>query len=537
MGFVASRALYLVPGAVMTVPIRLGDIACTLSALSLAAGMISVPAIAQCVVTPLTVVDHSRTVARPFESPATDGALSPTVRALVWTHGSSARQATYAQLIQAAAPSADPAEHLVSRLRFYGATVDSGAAASAIGTPGACGLRDSLPASPRGGVVVIVGAFPAALYEGVAARLADRDIATIVMSGNESSVRLVLNHLAARGWPVDRLVLIGHGAGGPVVQLIAMSSAAVRGVVSLDGFEALDPRRHPGLTGDASWRPGNLRAPVLHFRPAGHPDADTTHHVNAGRSALLQVTLTEVAGRQFLTAPEVALAPPVLQPLIGARGGAMQQAVTDATVLFVTGVLSGQVMDESVLRAVLPASFRLTSRAPLASPAIRTDGRLEEPIWSTARTLPDAVSVRVRVADDCDYLYVAVVPLRPAPFITELFIRGVTPDTATGSAPISRTDLLLHASASLCWVYGRADVSAAECNRSEAWWGASRTSQAGDAAVGEYFVSKRSLGLARCGSVAALRVGALVGGWGARDLYPAAADKLRPGTWAPLVPR
>ncbi len=495
------------------------------------------PLHADCLVTPLEVRDHSRTLAQPFESPATEGATPTRVRALVWSRGTAPHRPPYAELVQAVVPNADPSEHVVSRLRFYGATVDSAAAAVAMRVPGACGRRDTLPAAPRGGVVLIVGAFPAVLYEGAAVRLAESDIATIVTSGNESSVRLILNALAARGWPVDRLVLIGHGAGGPVVQLIAMSSAAVRGVVSLDGFEALDPRRHPGLTGDAGWRPGNLRAPVLHIRPSGHPDADTTHHVNAARSALLQITLAGVTGRQFMTAPEVALAPLALQPLIGVSGGAAQQAVTDATVLFVAAALAGQPISESAVRAALPASFTLTSRAPLPAPAVRTDGRLDEPIWATARTLPDASAVRVRVAEDCDYLYATVVPSRSAPFITELFIRGVGSSTSASDSTLTRSDLLLHASASLCWAYGAAEVTSAQCNRSEAWWGASRTSQAGDAAAGEYYVAKRSIGLSRCQPVSGLRIGALVGGWGARDLYPATADKATPGTWAPLVAR
>ncbi len=498
------------------------------------------PLQAECVVTSLRVSDYSRTTALPFESPATRGATPAQVQAMVWSRGAGGQRPSYAALVQAAAPGVDPAEHLVSRLRFYGATVDSSNAARVIETPTLCVLHDALPAAPRGGIALIVGAFPAVLYEGAAARLAEHDIATVVTTGGEAGVRLILNHLAGAGWPVDRVALIGHGAGGPVVQLIAMSSSSVRALVSLDGFEALDPRRHPGLTGDAAWRPGNLRAPVLHFRPNGHPDADSSHHVAAGRSALFQITMTAAVGRQWLTAPEAALAPPALQPLIGVGGGAMQQAVTDATVSFVASALTDQPIGESALRALLPPSFVLTHRPALATPAIRTDGRLTESIWASARTLQDNSAVRVRVSDDCDFVYLAVVPSRSAPFITEVFVDIADADSTAGESTPRRElgrNLLLHASASLCWVIGAPEVAAAHCNRNEAWWGASRTSQAGDPPIGEYFVAKRSIGLRRCQTVSALRLGALVGGWGARDVFPVGAEKTQPGTWARIGTR
>ncbi len=162
--------------------------------------------------------------------------------------------------------------------------------------------------------------------------------------------------------------------------------------------------------------------------------------------------MNAAVGRQWLTAPEAALAPPALQTLIGTEGGAMQQAVTDATVAFVAGALSNQPLDAPALRALLPASFSLTSRPALPPPAIRTDGRLDEPIWTSSRTLPNASTVRVQVGDDCDYVYVAVVPARSTPFITEVFVRTAEAGaTGTGAAP---SPLLLHASASLCWVFG-----------------------------------------------------------------------------------
>ncbi len=493
----------------------------------LAAFIAAAPLRAECVVTTLEVLDHSRTVGIPFSSSADSGAIAARVRALVWSRGSARVKPTYADLIRDMAPGVNAAEHLASRLRFYGATVDSAVVAAGVSARSACG-RSARPMRPKGGVVLIVGAFPAALYEGAAAALAEHDIATVVTSGNEGTVRLVVNHLATLGWPVDKLALVGHGAGGPVVQLVAMSSSGVRGIVSLDGFEALDRQRHPGLAGDPQWRPGNLRAPVLHWRPNGHPDADTAYYAAAARSDLLQVTLTATPGKQWLTAPEVALAPAALRHVIGAPGAATQEAVTKATVLFLRAVLEARAVDPGAMRATFLPSFAMTHRPAMALPQVRADGRLDEAVWRTARVVPESTAVAVRVADDCDYLYVAVMPRRATPFITELFLSA----TSDVYAPLGAGDLLLHASASLCWTFGKPDVASSDCNKSEAWWGASRTSQAGDPAVAEYVIAKRAMGLARCESSARLRLGALAGGWGRTDVFPAGADKSRRSTWA-----
>lgn len=479
---------------------------------------------ADCVVTPIEVVDRSRTVGIPYASPADSGATFGRVRTLVWTRGTAATRPTYAALIRAVAPGVDAAEHLTSRLRFYGATVDSSAVALAVSQRATC-AEASRPTPPRVGVVIVLAAFPAVMYEGAAAALAERDIATVVTTGSESSVRLIVNHLATLGWPVDKIVLVGHGAGGSVANLVAMSSSSVRALVSLDGFEALDRRRHPGLTGDPGWRPGNLRAPVLHWRPAGHPDADTSHYAAAARSALVQITLMDVPGKQWMTAPEVALAPRALQSLVGATGASVQDIVTRTTVRFIAATFTRTRWDVADER--LPSSFSATERPALATPAIRTDGRLDEAVWRNARVVAEATSMSVRVAEDCDYLYAAVMPRRAAPFITELFIGRDAPALTDGH-------LLLHASASLCWAYGKADVAASDCNKSEAWWGGSRSNQAGDPPVGEYVIAKRAVGLARCEPASGLRIGGLAEGWGRTDLAPDNVDKARPGTWAKL---
>ncbi len=485
---------------------------------AIVSGVVAPAAIhAQCRVAPVELVDHSRTVGIPYASPADSGASPQRVRALLFgppIAAVEARAVSYAALVRHVAPGVDAAEHVTARLLFYGATVDSGAVARAMDQQALCRQVDELPPAPRG-LVLIVGAFPPLLYEGAAAQLAAHGIATLVLLGNESAARLAINHLAARGWPMDRLVLIGHGAGGPVVQLLAMGHAGVRGVVSLDGFEALDRRRHPGLTGDPGWRPGNLRAPLLHWRPFAHPDQDTVFHAAAARAPVVQVTLREHQGRQWLTAPEVLLTSAPLGSLSGEAAASTQAAVTRETVAFVRSVLAADAQPfdperfTAALRGSLPARFDVALRPALPTPAIRTDGRLTEAVWQQARTLPDATDVAVRVAEDCDYLYVAIVPRRAAPFITELRIAGGS------SAP-----LLLHTSASLCWAYGKAEVESGDCGKSEAWWGASRTNQAGDPALAEYVVAKRALGLGRCDDGAVLRVEALTGGWGMTQRYP-----------------
>jgi hypothetical protein len=496
-----------------------------LAILSLAFAVTS-PLHASCLVTQFEVTDNSRTVGIPFSSSADAGANAARVRTLVYSRGVATVRPTYAELIRAVAPGVNPSEHLMSRLRFYGATVDSAAVAAAVLEKSACAIS-SVPSRPATGIVLIAGAFPPVLYEGAASALAELGIATVVTNGGESAVRLILNHLATMRWPVHNIALVGHGANGPLVNLIAMSSSSVRGIVSLDGFEALNRQRHPGLSGDPAWRPGNLRAPILHWRPDAHPDQDTLHYAEAMRSELVQVTLSDVPGKQWLTAPEVALAPRVLQSLIGATGGSVQESVTRATILFLANSLTGKGVDVAGLRAAVPPSFALTHRPALEAPAIRIDGRLDESIWMRARTLPDATTISIRVVDDCHWIYAAVVPKRSSPFITELFLR---PQGAAAS--LAQSDLLLHASASLCWAFGKADVASSDCNKNEAWWGASRTSQAGDPATGEYAIAKRALGIARCGSIGGISVGALVGGWGPNEVFPMSADKSQPSTWA-----
>lgn len=491
------------------------------------AWVLAAPLHASCLVTQFEVTDHSRTVGIPYASPADSGAGAARVRSLLYSRGTATIRPTYAELIRAVNPGVNAAEHLTSRLRFYGATVDSSAVAAAVNARSVC-ATSTVPTRPTTGIVVIAGAFPPVMYEGAASALAEFGIATVVTSGGESALRLVLNHLANLRWPVHNIALVGHGANGPLVNLMAMSSASVRAIVSLDGFEALNRQRHPGLTGDPAWRPGNLRAPILHWRPHAHPDEDTLHFHEAARSELIQVTMSEVPGKQWLTAPEAALAPSVLQPLIGASGGRTQDAITKATVVFLRTVLSGRNPDVAELRQSIPASFVLTHRPPLPTPSIRTDGRLDERIWANARTLPDATTISVRVADDCDWIYTAVVASKSSPFITELFLRPAGNTTSS----LTASDLLLHASASLCWAYGKADVASSDCNKSEAWWGASRSNQAGDPATGEYVIAKRALGLPRCASISGLQIGALIGGWGPNEFFPAGADKSRPATWS-----
>jgi dienelactone hydrolase len=479
---------------------------------------------AQCTVGALEVLDHSRTAGIPFASPADPGAQPTRLRALVWSPGGSGEPRSYAELITAVSPGADPAGTLTARLRFYGASVDSAEVARAVQRPSACRGVATVPRA-MGGVVLIAGAFPPVMYEGAAVALAQQGITTVAMMGaSESAMRLVINQLAARGWSVERLALVGHGQGGPVAQLLAMTNGAVRGIVSLDGFEALNRARHPGLTNDAAWRPGNLRVPVLHWQPDNHPDADTVHHALAARSDLIQVTLTNTPGRQWMTAPELALAPAALRALIGAAGGAAQDAAVTHSVAFLTSVLSDSAFSAAQFRTqlqrALPAEYAIGWRAALPRPALQLDGRLDEPAWRSARTLPDASDTEVRIAEDCDYLYVAIVPQRAAPFITELFLAD-----STGRR------LLLHASASLCWAWETTEVAASDCNKNEAWWGASRTSQPGDAPAGEYLIAKRALGIPRCGTAAGFRIGALTGGWGRSTSYPAASDKARVETW------
>ena len=71
---------------------------------------------ADCLVTPMEVVDYSRSTGIPYASPADSGAQPTRIRTLVWSPGASATRPRYADLIAAVAPGVDASEHLTSRL-------------------------------------------------------------------------------------------------------------------------------------------------------------------------------------------------------------------------------------------------------------------------------------------------------------------------------------------------------------------------------------------------------------------------------------
>ncbi len=496
---------------------------------------------APCTVAPFEAVDATRTRGLPFASGSDPGAVPHRTRALVFLPGAAKPETPPAylrDLLLLESPGADPVKGLAAALLFYGIRLDESKAATLLATPGACRAGEVVRgASP---VVVLLSALPAVLYTALAEELAARGVATVVTRGAEADVRLLLQALA---FPADRVALVGHGAGGATASLLAMSWSGVKAVVSLDGFEALDRARHPGLTASAGWKPGHLRAPVLLVQPQGRPHADSAHYDRALRSDLTHVEVVGLSASPWTTSADLAFAPQALRPLLPNLEPAVQQELLSIVVRFVEEALAGRAPK---VPAMSSARLVVSRRKGLASPAVRADGVLDEPLWRTARELLRAAAPRdaalaaaageamaVKLAEDCDYVYVALAASRPTPFSTEVYFDS----KGDGGEAWRPDDLLLHASQSLCWGFGSNELARESCGSGEAWWGASRTVSNQDPPVAEYIVAKRKLGLEPCAPAAALRLAARLSGVSSSATFPASADPAKPSTWIPAVSR
>jgi hypothetical protein len=487
-----------------------------------------------CNVSVVEVSDATRSRAEPYNSPSEPGSPPARIRGLVYAPGSSGLSApTYAELVLAEGGAGSALAITTSALAYFGLMPEAPAIEAALGRTSSCRLAGLRPTAPRAAVIVL-SAMPAIFYEELAVRLAAAGVATVIARASESEARLLLQQLVAtERWPAERLAVVGHGAASYPAALLAMGSAGVRGRVALDGFEALDRTHHPGPTAAREWRPGHERAPVLLLRPRDRPHANLDHFERAARVALTSIEIPGLEASAWAPAPALAPAPAALRDLIPGLAPETAEALVAATAGFLAGALADRPSAEALVPPAIAGAagaLEVQHRPALPAPAIHANGRLDDAIWAGARTLDTDGHLTVRVADDCDWLYVAFEAERSRPFTSELSLDA----DGAGGERRGEDDLLLHASASLCWAKGDRDLVAADCNASEAWWVANRTVRAEDPKVSEYAIAKARLGLARCAPIDRIRFAARAGGYGELQFYPAAADPAKPSTWSAM---
>lgn len=495
----------------------------------------SAAASASCAVLPLTVEDATRSVGVPFASPADPGHGRLQHRGLLWLPQAGVQAITYADLIRDVIPEAMPATIASDSLRWYGITVDDAQLEHALAARSVCD-RASTDAGRNhtGGGVVILAAMPPVFYAGLSERLAQQGIPTAVLQATqETDLRLLLHTLIDRhGWNAQRIALVGHGYGAKPAYQLAAQWNAVQAIVSLDGFEGTDPAQHP--QGSSDLRPGHLRAPILHLQPETRPHAHAGFFQAAMRSAYWHVQVPGPQGNPWATTAELSLAPTAFLPLTPALAGPTHRATIDLTAGFLRATLEGTLTDFAKRQAAASTGLIVTPRAALPAPGIITDGIANEPLWASARMLPPADGIDVKLAEDCDYLYLQIASLHPGDNDIDAFTTEVYLDPKGDSDMAwNADDLLLHASNSLCWNTGSGEMARERCGASEAWWGASRTARATDPDVAEYYIAKSRLGLSGCRALAPLRLAARIapGPIEARRTFPQHADKDAPRTW------
>jgi hypothetical protein len=496
----------------------------------------------RCTVHRIEHVDATRTRGEPFASGGDPEARPAVSRALLYRPAPSGMERielpptsrpTYGELLAFEAPAVAPADSLRGGLTFYGLQPPEAAIESSLAARSRCRLASPAETDKTSGAIAIVfAALPAPFYEGLAEALARSRIATLVVRGGEREVRPLLQAVLTRAGEAPSLALIGHGPGSATAALLAMSWNRVRARISIDGFEALARENHPGLTGDPDWRPGHERSRVLLLRPAGRPHADREYYERAERVDLVEVEVAGLEASPWATSPTLAPAPPALAPLLGpGPSPEAREWIVATAAAFISSATTAEPSREVRIPANLAESLNATHRPSLPRPAIVADGRLDEALWGGARRLDEAGPLALRVAEDCEWLYVALEPRRETPFTSELYFDV----DGRGGERRGDDDLVLHASNSLCWRSGADDLAPSDCRKSEAWWEASRTVRKGDPPVAEYAVAKRRLGRSACesalGGSPPIRAMARVHGFGEASLLPDGADAARPDTW------
>lgn len=497
----------------------IGLIAAGAAALAPASAAVASPA---CAVAPLSLLDEARSRPTPFASPAEPTAAPYLLRGLIWSPATGGEDtiAGNRDLVAATAAPVEAALAISGALQFYGIAPPDGAVENALAQKALCRRADAPPKAPPRQGVIVAAALPPIFYDGLAAALASRGVSVYVaeIGASDADLRLALNALVAdHGWPRERISIVGHGAGAAAASLVAMQTNGVARLVSLDGFEALDARIHPGLSRNAAWKPGMLRVQTMHFRAAGRPHASSAHYDAAMRVDYTLVEVEELAASPWSASPEFAPAAPAIAALFGGDGAQIARATGQSVARFIETGSDGA------------AAFgRVTHRAALAAPAIAIDGAVDEALWKSAPVIAEGAGARLRVSEDCDYLYAAVDGTGGPAFAAEVLI-DVAP---LSGAAWAAEDVLLHASNSLCDQRGSPDFDRTSCGAGAAWWSANRTTRPQDSRIAEFAIAKSKIGVARCAAANGIAIAARLVRPQGVDMTPAAARREEPGTWS-----
>lgn len=510
-------------------------LACTFAAV-LALSPLLATAQAACSVSSLAIDDPTRSTGLPYASPSERGNADLRLHALLWSPAvpAAAKMASIRFRDLLASAPGPAGDQIAAALRFHGLQPETTTITSALDGTHACPKQAPAVMPARGRStqrmpgVLVTGALPPVFYAGLAEALAQRGIAAAVLqTSSETDARLLLHRLIdQQGWNAQRIGLVGHGYGAKVAHLLAMQWSGARALVSLDGFEALDPAVHPA--GSSELKPGHLRLPILHWQASDRPHAHAGFYDRALRSDYVLARVPGLQASPWATTPELAMPPAALQPLLPALPAPAHARITQLTTDFLETALAGNAAFDFDALNTHAGDFSLRHRAALPAPALRMDGIADEAIWSRASALPAAPGVAAKVAEDCYYLYVLLDAGDVRGFTTELYLAP-----RNGGTSWTADDLLLHTSNSLCWNTGSPQMTRDRCTSSEAWWGGSRTARATDPPRAEYFVAKSKLGLAHCAPATGLRLAARIapGPVEARRMLPQAATAESPQGW------
>lgn len=323
----------------------------------------------------------------------------------------------------------------------------------------------------------------------------------------------------------DRVGVAGFGGASPAALLFAMGRAGVAGLASVDGAElwrspASRLERHP------DYDPSRLSMPFLRVVAAGRADEDRRVDAAATRLEGEEIRVDGLS-------PSAYFAPLALSSAARVFPGAVVGAPRTASALVdgrVTAFFAACFGESSASSDALPPGARRVPIRALADPAVRHDGRLDEPLWTRAEPHAFARHGSVRLASDQHYLYVAVDRGSPGRFSTEVVVGPETEARPSWSA----RDWWLHASQSVCESRG-AYGDFEGCGRAVAWT-VTRSQADPYGRAAEYAVSWRKLGLD--GPAARVRIGVRLVDEAGAAAWPEGLDPAVPATWAdvPLTP-
>lgn len=501
--------------------------------LAIVVAMMPSAGLAACEVSAIEFIDHARSTGIPYAAPADPGHHSLQLRGLYWqpTRASTSALAVDHQTLHTlASTSTNQVDEIANALLFHGLQPNRDAIQRALSSTSGCAPAQINKATHWQSGVVIAAALPPIFYGGLARALTERGIPVVVVGigASDANLRLVVNTMVRdHGWDGTRIGLVGHGQSGHAASLLAMQWGGARAIVSLDGFEATAREQHPGLSASPDWRPGLLRAPILLWQPQGRPHASHAHYAAAERSEFLKIAVPDLAASPWATSAQLVGAPTGFATLLPGLSDAEQARIAHVSAQFLAGALTGKLSNVNEAATQLPAHWNVQHRPAISAPQIVTDGKLDEAIWRTARVDVSNSDMSLRIAEDQDYVYIAIETRRSPPFSSELMFDV----NGGGGAHWASDDLLLHASNSLCWSVGTAEFPRTNCGSGVAWWGASRTVRAGDQGVAEYFIARHKLGML-VGQERTWRIAARISAPDWNGMLPAAANRDSPSSWA-----